>query len=77
MINYTHMLKSVSNESLLDMYVDNREWLKTRIAIRDYYHDRNNQNEFKYYDEKCNEIENDIIQIKTEILRRMSGLEID
>ena len=70
-----NMLKSVSNQSLLEMYMDYKNRIDRYIHVRTGC--AVGSDAYKYWDEKVSDETEWFLQIEREILARMSGMEID
>lgn len=67
-------LKVLSNESLLDNLIEYHNCIDRFIK---YYTESKDSVSKKYYEEKVTEYTEVYTQLKLEILKRMSGMEID
>ena len=73
----TPSLKSISNVTLLDMYYDYRNQLKTFVDRMTQAKNNRDKTSEDFYFNKVSETTEIFFQIRTEILSRMMGMEID
>lgn len=68
-------LKTTNAQTLLKAYLDYHRFIANYIQLRDTY--KRGSDDYNYYQEKIDDYSEYLFALEHEILKRMSGLEID